>query len=245
MSNSRNFHLSNPRPRATASSFAFSLPALLQGRSKWWRTLFVGLLELGLVVLIGGMFWHQDWRYSLPTPRPPKLIEPTLGAVIAVPAVLGATISDLFDRPVLLHFFNPDCPCSRFNLDHVRSLHRQFSGKVNFVAVLEGTDSERLRQQYARLDLPVPAIVDADQSVAGSLGVYSTPQAVLLDRQQRLCYRGNYNTSRFCTVPQTEFARLALESMLMESRNNALLPAAATTAYGCSLPIDCRKAGAP
>lgn len=202
-------------------------------------------MELFLVGLIGGMFWYQDWRYSLPTPKPKDLKEPSLGMVVAVPLMRDTDLSELLDRPVLLHFFNPDCPCSRFNLDHVRTLHRQFGGKVNFVAVLEGANSEHLRQQYARLNLPVPAIVDSDQSIAGSLGVYSTPQAVLLDRNQRLSYRGNYNTSRYCTAPQTEFVKLALESLLNEGGNNELPPTAATTAYGCSLPEGCRKVGMP
>ena len=80
----------------------------------------------------------------------------------------------------------------------------------------------------------MPHIVDRGAAIARCLGVYSTPQAVLLDRDGRLVYRGNYNTSRYCTEPTTQFVRLALES-LQQHRALASEPEAGI-AYGCALP---------
>ena len=138
-------------------------------------------------------------------------------------------------------FSIPIAPVRASTFNHLRTLHRQFHADVAFVAALEGTDPERLRRRYAALNLPIPAFVDADQSIARSVGVYATPQAVILDRWQRLVYRGNYNISRYCTARQTEFARLALESLLHDPAQPVRMPTVATTAYGCSLPPCSRK----
>src|SRR5262245_2467514 len=104
-----------------------------------------------LFAFIGAVFWYQDWRYSLPTPRPADLQQPPLRAALALPRAGGpSTLAAAGgDRPVLLHFFNPSCPCSRFNLDHVRALRKAFGDRVEFVAVLQGTDARELEAAFA------------------------------------------------------------------------------------------------
>lgn len=232
--------LDAPVFRCTADASGLSVLRSLN-HWPWQRLLIVGLGELGLVALLTGMFWYQDWRYSLPTPRPPHLRETPLGTFIDIPMVTGIDLIHRSKRPVLLHFFNPDCPCSRFNIDHVRALHQQFADRVDFVAVLEGVHADQLRQQFARLDFPLSVIVDTDRSLADSTGVYATPQAVILDRERRLHYCGNYNASRYCIAPQTEYARLALEDLLQETTTLAPRSAAASRPYGCPLPAFCEK----
>lgn len=199
------------------------------------RLLGFGIAQLGLVAFIAGMFWYQDWQYSLPTPQPVDLYQPSLGTRLAMPATIEAALVDK-NRPALLHFVNPDCPCSRFSLDHIRALHQQFSGQVNFVVVLEGTDAGGLQQQLGDLHLPANAVIDADRAIAHLAGIYATPQAVILDQDLHLIYRGNYNISRYCTSRQTEFVRIALEKLLSNTSPKFVPPVAATTAYGCPLP---------
>jgi hypothetical protein len=75
-------------------------------------------------------------------------------------------------------------------------------------------------------------VVDRRGAIAAEAGVYSTPQAVLVDERGRLAYRGNYNVSRYCVDPRTEFARLAIESLL--AKQSVTVPE--TEAYGCELP---------
>lgn len=104
-------------------------------------------------------------------------------------------------------------------------------------------DVEEAQIAFDKLRLPVPAYIDSTGDVAQYFGVYSTPQAVLLSKPifdnatiRHLYYRGNYNTSRYCTNPATEFVRIALDSLLHASP----LPqfsGVATTAYGCTLPF--------
>ena len=60
--------------------------------------------------------------------------------------------------------------------------------------------------------LGFPAVADFDGKLAAACGVYSTPQAVVISIDGRLLFRGNYNASRYCASPATQFARLALEA---------------------------------
>jgi hypothetical protein len=188
-----------------------------------------------LLGAIGWTFWRQDWQYSLPTSRPADVRRPALATRIELPASIERIRATRPGQPTLLHFFNPACPCSRFNLDHVRALESHFGQRVLVVAVLAEGEPAALRAAYAALALDVPHYVDADRSLAGALGVYSTPQAAVLDADGRLFYQGNYNRTRYCRDRETEYARLALDAVLAGAPAPAY-PAAAETAYGCPLP---------
>jgi hypothetical protein len=189
----------------------------------------ISLLCLGTA---GAAFWYQDWRYSLPTPRPHGLREPALGTAVDVAALLGTQRPG---RGVAVHVVDPDCPCSRFNRDHLRSLVRRFGNQLQFVVLVQGgSDAAALRSSFESWDIPATVIADPGGRRAGRLGVYSTPQAVVLDAEGRMFFRGNYNSSRYCVDTRTEFARIAIEAMLAGKPLPAL-PPAARVAYGCPL----------
>ena len=194
--------------------------------SKRSRLILALLLTALSLTAISVSFWYQDWQYSLPTPKPADLQQPPFGSAIQLPPVLARFKQP--NRPLFLHFLNSQCPCSRFNLDHVRSLIQRFGSKVDFVAVLQGQTSG------ADLHLALPVVGDRDGSLGLTLGVYSTPQAVLLTQTGQLYFRGNYNTSRYCINEATEFARLALAA-LVNGRPLPAFPAQAVIAYGCPL----------
>jgi hypothetical protein len=186
--------------------------------------------QAALCCVIAWVFWWQDLRYALPTPRPAGLEQPPTGATFA------DLVSD--ERPTLLHFFNPDCPCSRFNLTHLRRLTRDFAGRVRFVAVLsletDANPSATLKS-FSAWHLDAEPLLDPGGRLAARLGVFATPQAVVLGRDGRLIFRGNYNAGRYCVDPRTEFARLALLAAV-EGTPLPEFPPVATTAYGCELP---------
>jgi hypothetical protein len=75
--------------------------------------------------------------------------------------------------------------------------------------------------------------MDTDRRLADTLGVYSTPQAAILDARSRLYYVGNYNRTRYCRDRETEYARLALESLLAGAPPVAAIDGG--PAYGCPL----------
>jgi len=192
---------------------------------------------VGMLGFVGGMFWYQDWRYDLPTPRPANLMQPPIGSRIPSPPAVMAALGEGATRPVFLHFMNPACPCTKFNREHVTALARRFGTDVTFLAVLEAAPDTDPAAAFASFGLPMRAVEDADGAIARAYGVYSTPQAVLVDARGRLRFRGNYNASRYCTDERTEFARIALERLLA-GRPLGSIPAAATRAYGCALPAN-------
>lgn len=204
------------------------------------RSAVVCSATLFFLTLIATAFWLQDWQYSLPAPKPAGLRQPAIGSLVAL---RNAGLDLPSNQPVFLHFFNPDCPCSRFNIEHVRTLIRTYGKKVRFVAVLQGdAPSQDLLQSFNKLSLGIEAAIDERGAASGAAGVYATPQAVLLDAQGRLYYRGNYNSSRYCTVRESEYARIALESMLA-GKSPPQAPPQATIAYGCPLPKRKKAAG--
>ena len=193
------------------------------------------LLILWLCLLFSGviaLFWRNEWIYSLPTPVPARYKAVLPGETISLPHHFSAG-----DKPLFLHFFNPACPCSRFNMPHFKSLVNRFGKEVNFAIVVMSSKkySEKAIQEKYGLTIPV----FFDSSLAASCGVYSTPQAVILQNNGRLYYRGNYNRNRYCTEQKSNYAQLALQSLLQQKR----LPVTEATAfipYGCQLPT-CKK----
>lgn len=196
------------------------------------RRLLAGAIVCACSTTIVGAFWYQDWQYSLPTPRPAGYDAVGIGTVVTLPAALR-TPGTAAALPRLLHFFNPACPCSRFNVDHLRALIGAYGDRVRFAAVLQGDTPDVLERAYDTLGLDIPYVVD-DGRLAEATGVYSTPQAVVLDRDGRLFFRGNYNATRYCRDRDTEFARRALEAMLA-GQPAPRFGDAATLAYGCPL----------
>ena len=215
-----------------------------------WRTALVLAAAVLLLGLAGVTFWYQDIRYSLPTHRPTGWKEVSRGQTVVLPSRLAATRDG---RPLLLHFFNPDCPCSRFNAEHVRALRQRFGDRVHFVAVAQVVDGRSATEQSRSLDAigrlfgpDLEATVDEDGSIAAACGVYSTPQAVIVSGgpSRALLFRGNYSTARYCTTPETEFVRLALEALV----NGRLIPPPTRevmVAYGCELPTNTVAVRAP
>lgn len=180
-----------------------------------------------LFTAISYLFWHNEYVYSLPTKVPSNYVAVKLGEKINI----NERIFSLKGRPSFIHFFNPECPCSRFNIPHFRSLVHQYSSRVAFTIVVLNNDKSFTRkdiQDEFGLDIPV----SFDSSIAAKCGVYAAPQAVILDTGFVLCYRGNYNKGRYCTDSGSDFAKITLDSIVNNNKVPSFGPVA-TTAYGC------------
>ncbi len=195
------------------------------------------ILTCWLLLIFGGisfLFWHSELKYSLPTPVPQDYHPVNPGTPIAVKNIFNYGEAS---KPVFLHFFNPDCPCSRFNITHFKSLVKEYDNKVNFIIVAMVKNKHYTAEDIQdKFGLSVPVLFDS--SIAAACGVYSTPQAALIDVDQKLYYRGNYNKTRYCTDKKTNYAQAALDSLLSK-RVNPVFGEAAIKSYGCELPV-CR-----
>ncbi len=187
---------------------------------------------LALFFIIGILFWYNALVYSFPTPIPDNYKPVPLGQVINIHLKGGNN-----SKPLLLHFFNPDCPCSRFNISNFKRLHALYGSKLTFVIVVLSPKPYTIKDIQKKFNLDIPVFFD--QSIATSCGVYSTPQVAILDSDYKLYYRGNYNRSRYCTDEKTSFVRIAIEGLLSRKFHLKFNPLA-LRAYGCQLP-DCTK----
>lgn len=184
-------------------------------------------------------FWYSDLRYRRPTPAPAGVRSVPVGSVLRLPPEVPIAL----DRLTVLHFFNPDCACSRVNAEHMRGLVAMFGDRVSFVAVVEGASTrEEAAAEAKRYGLPMPALADPEGDIAHVSGVWSTPQAAIVDATGILRWGGNYNSSRYCTERRTEFARIAIEGLL-DPREDGIVARSldALRAWGCPLPGDLRR----
>ena len=123
-------------------------------------------------------------------------------------------------------------------MPHFKSLADKYGEQINFAVVVmtanKSYTTEKIQEKY---DLAIPVLFDT--SLAVSCGVYSTPQAVLLNKDLTLYYRGNYNRTRYCTDQKSNYAQMAIDSLL-DDKQEPLFNEYALKAYGCSLP-GCKK----
>lgn len=197
---------------------------------RYWVLIPLSLL-FGLVVAV---FWQQEMRYLLPTPVPTGYQSVLPNEPIDLIRYLDSSSS----KPVLLHFFSADCPCSRFNIDHFRYLESRYRDSIDFYVVLPGEGAGEAASQFEKqYDLSIPVLIDQNEELAKACGVYSTPQVAIISRQHQLYYRGNYNRARYCTAKSTSYAELALKSLLQGGPPPVFVELA-TQSYGCQLPSE-------
>lgn len=189
------------------------------------RIALVVVILVGCAGSIATFFWRQDIKYSLPTPVPTNYEPIQIGKAVGLSWLNN-------NRSHFLHFYNPDCPCSKFNVRHIKSLVRSYGDSLTILVIL-ASESD-IPKAKSELGANLSYRVDADQSIAKACGVYSTPQAAIIDKDGILFYRGNYNASRYCSKRASNFAELSLIALLnhQPSPSFGLL---ATHSYGCEL----------
>jgi hypothetical protein len=190
----------------------------------------VVLILVGVFSTIIAIFWYQEIQYLLPTPVPKDYRVVLPDEIIEYDSIL---IPQHYPKSKLLHFFNPDCPCSRFNLDHFVFLKRKYANQVDFFVVV--SSPEKVSAAKTMIDNDVTIVVDEDGTLTKACGVYSTPQAAIIQTSNRLYFRGNYNRSRYCTDKNSNFVQMALDS-LNAMKDPPYFNELATVSYGCSTP---------
>jgi hypothetical protein len=188
-------------------------------------TIILGVILSG----IAAIFWFQEGRYLLPTPLPKNYVPVAPAQLVSLDSTM---LPSPITKPSLFHFFNPDCPCSRFNLKHFLYLSNNYKTQVDFYAVV--TDEEKAEAAKKMLDESVVILIDTNEKLAKACGVYSTPQAAILQKDKTLFFRGNYNRARYCTDKNSNFVQMALDS-LMASKAPPRFNELATNSYGCEL----------
>lgn len=199
--------------------FASSISELIR------RGIVLTFLVLGIAGVIF-IFWKQEMKYSLPTPVPQQYAPVAQGQKVNLPSSLQK------GRGYFLHFYNSECPCSRFNAKHIRSLIWNYSDSIEFIIVVaEASSLEKAKREFGD---ELHYVQDRNSEIAKACGVYSTPQAALVTNSGTLYYRGNYNAARYCTARASNFAELSLVA-LINKQPAPVFGIDATQSYGCEL----------
>ena len=180
---------------------------------RYISVIFILCLTFGVVIYT---FYNEDIKNSLPTKLPVNYVATKYGQSFNITST---------KKLKLIHFFNPDCPCSKFNTKHIEQLYNLYKNEVEFIAY----STKKITYSY-----PIPDSIDVDGKMAKLLGVYSTPQAVLLDNNGKLIYRGNYNKSRFCSNKSSEYVKNAIEKALQKQIDPSIMELSGKP-YGCSI----------
>jgi len=193
------------------------------------------LISLILLCFVGivSIFWFQEAKFLLPTPIPENHVNVSVGKQVSLDVFEGYSQ----EKPLLVHFFQKTCPCSRFNIKELKRLVKKYDDEVDFIVVLESESSDGIAVLKEGYGVNVPVYHDPKGKISDHFGVYSTPQAVILKDDASIYYKGNYNQARYCTKKTSAFADIALEN-LIQDLPLPVFSQLATTAYGCSLPSD-------
>lgn len=195
--------------------------ALSQSKRYWIGT---GLLLLWLCATVFA-FWWFEYRYLRPFDT-----EPQIGAVVFDGAGIDSKLSSLVPMqpreggPTVVHYWDPACPCNRFNEDHVKDLIREYGARgVRFVVVTGGTT---LSAKRVFSDSAVVGYVDsATQKVLPP----SSPAVAVLDQNGEVAYFGPYSVGALCNTNNGGFVERTLNQLLVGEKPKQL----STLGVGC------------
>jgi len=152
---------------------------------------------------------------------------------------LPRTLEDFGKKKAfVLVFTNTSCPVAQRYLPTLQALENEYRAKdVQFIAVNSAQEDTLIAMatQAVQHDMAFPFVKDFDASCARTLGVRRTPEAVVLDANKRLCYRGRiddqYRVTGVRKLPTSHDLKDALDSVLAGNK----VARAETEVDGCPI----------
>lgn len=143
----------------------------------------------------------------------------TVTADVALTATDGAPrrLRTLEQAPVtVLVFLSAQCPISNKYVARLNQLGRDFAGRATVVGINSNRNEtlEEARQHAADYRLEFPVFKDPGNAAADVFGVAVTPEAVVLDGDHRLRYRGRIDDAQNPARVKRHDLRLAIEAVV-------------------------------
>ncbi|MCX7997321.1 MAG: hypothetical protein N3A69_00025 [Leptospiraceae bacterium] len=182
---------------------------------------------------MGVFLFLEHWRDLAPTPIPRSFKPIELGTKIDLE-------NEWVDQSVYFHFTNPSCQCADTLRNKIINMFKKYYKQIQFVIVLEMEEDEDIEEekrswekQLEALMGEIPIRFDTKGKLAKKLGVISTPQAAILNKEHELIYRGNYFNARYNIVNKRNFAEESLVNFLA---GKEILNSKQRKAIGCVIP---------
>jgi hypothetical protein len=120
-------------------------------------------------------------------------------------ATMGASIKPDAVAKVI-HYFDPECPCTRFNTEHVLELMERYQASgVKFEVRVPNTAG--LEKALKIFSAPVQIVEYAAAPVA-------SPAALVLDSAGLVHYIGPYSPGAVCSTRSGDFVSIVLDDLL-------------------------------
>lgn len=144
-------------------------------------------------------------------------------------------------KAVVLIFTNTTCPIVQKYWPKLKRLHETFEPKgVQFVSInaSAGDEIAEIAEQAIDYAIPFPMVKDADGACARALGVTRTPEAVILDAQGTLRYRGRIDDQYRFGGAQTSVKNDSLADALNAILEGKEPPITETPIDGCEITFE-------
>ena len=156
-----------------------------------------------LFSVVVAIFWFEQFQFYRPVSLPENFQEVNVNDTIVLNNLLFNT-KEKETRSVFIHFFDTSCKFSRINIEHIRLFTKKYKKSFSFYVVVSGEHDQNFIDTFkTKFQVPefVRLISDKSCTVAKECGVYSTPQAVIINPNHTLYFRGNYNSQTGLCTP--------------------------------------------
>jgi thiol-disulfide isomerase/thioredoxin len=89
---------------------------------------------------------------------------------------------------VLVDFWATWCGPCQIQARILESLHGDFKGKVQFLAANVGEDEATVKSFLQKKPFPYPVLLDPDDTVSSTLGVYALPTLMIVDKKGKILF---------------------------------------------------------
>ncbi len=191
------------------------------------------VLMLMLFMTIGVLhfYWVNEFEHYIPVQESSMIAQ--VGSNIS----LEASLLQIGSKPAFIHFFDNECILSKTNIEHLNLFLPDFQRSFEMYLIVAGDVTvQDLKRKY---DLPtyIKVINDPTRQLFDELGVKATPQAMIIETDQKVLFRGNYsNGNGLCAPSNIKYSAPAI-ALLKRSRDKPLpfFPTYQTQQWGCKL----------
>lgn len=154
---------------------------------------------------------------------------------------LPRSLEELGERKALVIVFTTlDCPLVQRYLPKLRELEAAYRGQgVQFLALNVAEDDlvVDVAHQAVKSDLPFPVGKDFDATIAQALGATRTPEAVVLDADYKIRYRGRIDDAVRLTGQRPKATRDDLKLAIEDVLAGREVSVAVTPVDGCAIDV--------
>lgn len=141
-------------------------------------------------------------------------------------------------KAYVLVFTNTTCPLVQRYLPRLQEMSQRYADQgVQFLAVNVGPDDSIIDVASHSIDFGVlfPFVKDVDGSCVAALGVERTPEAVVLDSEKRLVYRGRIDDQYRLGGVRPDVRRHDLDEAISELLSGETISVPETKVDGCKI----------